>query len=154
MLKHLVDWLPMTFPPMHVYGAVVSDNVGNVFWERSMLICQQTECLFGVILLLHGKKEYSPAFPEPVDMWAFLIPYSISQINIEEPGVKERLVQTVHWVINTIRHWHDCSLYYPLGSPFQPLLGACMRDFISGSRYSKMGTYSGNKVCLKVTGYR
>ena len=143
MLKRLVDWLPMTFPPMHVYGAVVSDNVGNVFWERSMYTYQQIERLFGIILLVHGKKEYSPVFPEPDDMWAFLIPYSISQISIEEPGVKESSVQTVHWVINTIRHWHDHSLYYPLGRPFRPLLEACMRDFISGSKYTKIGTYGG-----------
>ena len=60
MLKRLVDWLPMTFPPRHVYGAVVSDNVGNVFWERSMYTYQQIERLFGIILLVHGKKESEP----------------------------------------------------------------------------------------------
>ena len=75
-----------------------------------------------------------------------VIPNSISQIHIEEPTVKERLMQTEHWVINTLRCWHDTWIYYPLCCFVHPLLGACVEGLVGGSNCVMIYTHGNNRI--------
>ena len=50
MFHSLVYWLAMSNPAIHVYSAIVDDDVCYVFWKLSCYIHNQFGCLTSVFL--------------------------------------------------------------------------------------------------------